>query len=238
MRNQQGFAQIFLISILPVMIGAFIIFHSLTGLIQLNTIVNSECRRQQISTQVEIRKLLLKLLSKNPRAIALRTQLVKARVLLAAAIASQNILVMQYQQSRITYLSLQRQILDIHQKEFIAQANLIAIKSSFQIYSQVLRNIKESKSLNPILQFSTNAFPPISPRLAVVPEFPDVAPVYRPAANFSEQQAFVQKWQYHIRVNTWLQHFVKADARFEKLCSTTIEPEDNQWKIITKEDKS
>ncbi len=238
MKNQKGFTQILLISVLPVIVGGFIIFHSAMGLIQLNTIVNSECRRQQISAQTEIRNLMLKLFSKNPRAMSLRTQLFQTRIQLAAAIASYNVPLAQALQLRIRYLIFQRQILDVYQKELIAQANLLSIKSTFQIYSQNIKNMNEAQSLSPLLQISTRSLPPIPPKLPVVPDIADVAPVYRTASDFSNRQAFVQKWQYKIRVNKLLQNFVKADASFEKLCSTTIEGAKDQWIITTKEDKS
>jgi hypothetical protein len=237
MKNKKGFVQLLLITTLPIFIGCLIIIYSVAGLLQLNTRVNSECRRMQIHAQVEVRKIMIKLLSKNTEAIRLRTQLTQAHIARAAALASGNLPMVETIELRIQTLNQQRLTLDIYQKSFITAANLLSMNSSFKTYTQTLKETKHINGLLPIARVHARVVPPTPPRLPVLPEYTDIAPPYKPAYDFSNKQALVQKWQYHFTINTALQSFIQKEIHFEKLCSTTLESKGDEWIITTKEDK-
>lgn len=235
--NNKGFSQILLITVLPLIIGAFGITYSIAGIIQLNTRIQSLCRKDQIQAQNEIRKLLTKLFQKNPRASYLRAELLKAQAALIVARTTANPPLIATLEGRIQYLNYQRLTLDLYQKSLITAANLLIAQKTTQIYLNTTRELRSIQLLQPLFHTAAFAQPSLGHKLPVVPKYPDIAPTYVSLPNFSERQALVQKWQYSLKTRDWLAPFVTTEASFQKTCSTSLEEDGDSWTITTKEDK-
>lgn len=236
MKNQSGFATMILLATMPFLIGAGLLLFSLAGIIQMNTHLNSDCRKEQIRTQSEVRDLLTRLLALNARAYALRTEFIAAQIAVVAAVASPPP-VLAAAKARLEAVRFRRQVLDFTQKGLIAAANVLLAKSTVRTHYQLEKNMRSSGA-RLLLDWQMGSLPPRPTTLSVEPEFPDVAPPYRTKERFTDRQALEQKWHYEIHVVPPLNRFLRGSARFEKICSTTLQKENQEWIVVTKEDKS
>lgn len=237
MKNEKGFIHLLTLTLLPFVLGALLLLFSVAGVTQLNTRVQSRCRISQIRTQEKVRDLMEKLFAKNPDARRLRTEIIATEEALAAAPLLG--LGTGYLTARLARLKSQQRILGIYQKTLLQAAAALLRTSALSTYQTAQQDLaEEGSSLRLLFQFDYTAFRPSFHGLPVRPEYPDVAPPYEPAPAFSRNEALVQKWKYKVRMKAPLDRFIRGSANFEKLCSTTLEQDDDSWTIVTQEDRS
>ncbi len=237
-RNQKGFFSLLTVMLLPFVLALFASVYVLAGIVQINTHVNSDCRRQQIAAQAEVRKLLEKILEQNPKAKLLRTALTAAEAELALVSVSEPQAIPIVLQ-KIEKIKTKRATLDAFQKSLLTAANLLLLEKSAEVSARAQKNTQDfSRSSSSLFIFRPLVSPSRRPTLPIEPEYADVAPPYRTLPDFSQRVSMDQKWQYRLSVAKVFQPFLKGEATFQKLCSTTLAPEGNTWRIETAEDKS
>lgn len=231
MKSDRGFAQVFLISALPFVLGIIIFLYFWLSFFRLEMTMRHQSREVQIATQDRARKLLNALMDKNPAARNLRIQHQLAIAALAAAVASANGPAIEAAKLRLEAIRFKREALDFTQKALIQAANLDLRLSSERLYGQLVREVRKQSYLRD--SFVVEAWPdrPIIPRLAVVPAYPDIAPEYRTQEAFPARQAMAQGWQYKIRVASPLRKFFGGEARFQKESRITLAGDFGQWRI-------
>ncbi len=237
--NQSGFVNILVLAMLPFLIGVVLFAYSLHGWTSTQTELFYTCRKEQIQTLERIRTHLNSLLKLNPIAKTLKIQLTTTQALLVAAIAQGNAPAVVALTKQIKIIEMRRKTLDIQQKLLIQTSNIELNTSTARLYKN-LKNIASTKQK--ALQLFENAsasvqWPQLT-KLQVEPEYPDVAPSYRPVLYFSDRQKLVQKWQFLIKQKDTNIDFLSGKNSYEKICTSTLVEKDSEWIIITKEDRS
>lgn len=237
--NQSGFVNILVLAMLPFLIGVVLFAYSLHGWTSTQSELFYTCRKEQIQTLEKIRTHLNSLLKLNPIAKTLKIQLTTTQALLVAAIAQGNAPAVVALTKQIKIIEMRRKALDIQQKLLIQTSNIELNTSSARLYKN-LKNIASTKqkALQLFENASANVQWPQLTKLQVEPEYPDVAPSYRPVPYFSERQKLVQKWQLFIKQKDTNINFLSGQNSYEKICTSTLVEKDSEWVIITKEDKS
>lgn len=235
MKNQNGFAAILILALLPVLMSGLFLVAALMGFLQLDLAMKHTCRREGLQGQESVRPHLEKLFSLNPKSIKLKTQWLAAQAKLVAAVASGNPVAIAAAEQRLLQIQSLRQALDAQQKQLIQQSNLQLQRNHSSTRTQLYRISRENQTRLNFLTIKTRIENEPIPRLAVRPDFPDTAPTYSPEPSFELRQALAQRWQYKIALRPPLSSFLKADFGFEKACAVTLTKGPLQWKTqITK----
>ncbi|MFV8257508.1 hypothetical protein ACNQKP_06875 [Bdellovibrio bacteriovorus] len=230
MHNQQGFAAILILALLPILVSGLLLVAAMMGFLQLDLAMKHTCRSEGLRTQDNVRPHLEKLLSLNPRALKLKAQWITAQVQLKAAYAAKNPPLIAAAKLRVAQVEAWRQTLDVQQKQLIQQSNLQLQRGHTTTRSHLFRASRESQSRLNFLTIKTRLHNEPIPRLAVRPDVPDIAPTYSPEPDFEVRQALAQRWQYRIALRPPLSNFLKADFGFEKACAVTLTKGPLRWK--------
>ncbi|MFV3408301.1 hypothetical protein ACNH6C_06825 [Bdellovibrio bacteriovorus] len=235
MRNQQGFAVILILALLPILVSGLFLVAAMMGFLQLDLAMKHTCRSEGLQGQERVRPHLEKLLSLNPRALKLKAEWITAQVQLKAAYAAKNPPLIAAAKLRVAQVETWRQTLDAQQKQLIQQSNLQLQRSHSSTRTQLYRAHREYQTRLNFLTIKTQIENEPIPRLAVRPDFPDTAPTYSPEPDFEVRQALAQRWQYRIALRPPFSNFLKADFGFEKACAVTLTKGSLRWKTqITK----
>lgn len=237
MKNQNGFAQVFLLSALPFILGSFVFLFFWLSFLRLETTLRHQSRQIQITAQDRSRKLLSELFRKNETARKLKLEYEWAQKAWLAAVATGNPVRIAAAQARVEKILFQRQALDLAQKALIQAADLDLRLSAERLYAALARDIQKYRALHHSFWLEVLPQRPGLTRLAVVPVSPDIAPEYRTQEEFSRKQALAQRWQYRIRVASPLDRFFAGEARFESESRITLAGENQQWRIENRMDK-
>ncbi|ASD62597.1 hypothetical protein [Bdellovibrio bacteriovorus] len=235
MRNQQGFAAILILALLPILVSGLFLVAAMMGFLQLDLAMKHTCRSEGLQGQEKVRPHLEKLLSLNSEAIKLKVQWGKALTQRKMAYSAQNPYLITLAEARVLQVQTWRLALDAQQKQLIQQSNLQLQRSHSSTRTQLYRAHRENQTRLNFLTIKTQIENEPIPRLAVRPDFPDTAPTYSPEPDFEVRQALAQRWQYRIALRPPLSNFLKADFGFEKACAVTLTKGSLRWKTqITK----
>lgn len=235
MKNQQGFAAILILALLPALISGFFMVAAMLGFLQLDLAMKHSCRQEGLSTQERVLPHLKKLLSLNPKSIKLKTQWMIAQAQLAAALASGNPAGIAAAKSRLMQVKTMRQTLEIQQKQLIMQSNLQLHRGHAGTDMKLLSRARDLQHRIGFLKIRASLLRETPPRLAVRPDSSDIAPTYSPKPDFESHQALAHRWQYEILLPSPLSKFLKGNFSFEKACAVTLTKGSTQWKTqITK----
>ncbi|AFY02898.1 hypothetical protein [Bdellovibrio bacteriovorus] len=235
MRNQQGFAAILILALLPILVSGLFLVAAMMGFLQLDLAMKHTCRSEGLQGQEKVRPHLEKLLSLNSKAVKLKAQLISAQAKAKAAEAAGNIPVATAAELEVLRIEGLRLALDAQQKQLIQQSNLQLQRSHSSTRTRLYRAHRENQTRLNFLTIKTQIENEPIPRLAVRPDFPDTAPTYSPEPDFEVRQALAQRWQYRIALRPPLSNFLKADFGFEKACAVTLTKGPLRWKTqITK----
>lgn len=229
-QNQKGFAIVLCLALLPCLVAGLLVVFALINFIKNDLALKHQCRAQGEIGQKSVRPLLEQLLSLNSKALALKAELLQAKAAQSAAITEQNWPEVGRRAVQIKRIEKQQQLLDKQQKRLISQANMLLYRnhSSTSLGLRRLGTDNSTILLKSTLQQITGR----APRLAVVPESTDIAPVYKLKADFENEQSLAHEWQYKLSVQPPFSNFIKGDFSFKKACAVTLTKEGSAW--ITK----
>lgn len=239
MNSSRGFGVLLLISLLPLALAAgLFIFASFSFLTRdLGTL--NLCRARQLEVQNKVGKTLRKLLDLNPKALKLRLMETRAKKSLAIAAQSGNPVALAAAEAFLAKIHLQRQALGLRQKALIASANGALATGGYELPRLLTQEwSRQTTSLNSWLQGSFQGTHSQIPKLAVQEDMPDVAPVYAPASDFEEAQAWTQNWSLKLGTKSWAQKYLNFHGRFQRSCSTSLYPDNDEWIAKLKKAKS
>lgn len=167
-RSAKGFALVSLMIFLPLALS--LIFSS--AILALLLVKKSEslqrCRVEVLQIQKDLGKSLHALLKLNPKALRLRAQKKRAFARLKKGLATSNAALIAAAKAEIAFLTAQQVKLGAEQSSILLQS-----ESVFQKWKHAQRGLVKKE------------WPKA---LATVPDQPDIAPAYRPVANFTQMQ--------------------------------------------------
>ncbi|MEZ0392042.1 MAG: hypothetical protein ACAH59_07510 [Pseudobdellovibrionaceae bacterium] len=239
MSNQKGFALVFLLALLPLLISGIlaILFSQYLTKNWMQSL--HICRTELLKTQKTTASHLRTLMNLNTSAKALRLALQRAQIQLAIAIATKNFPLAAKAKMEILRIEKLRRQLDGAQRSLILQANFEMSRG----VQTVLRKIKKQSQdlqahLPPHFNFQIQTLTPQIPVLAVQPDRPETAPAYELKAEFEQQQALHVSWisQFqtgHKDQGQWIQNkHKKKDS-----CSATIQRKGQSFTEILHADR-
>lgn len=240
LKSQKGFVQVFLISLLPILLAGFLVI--LFSQYYLKNWMESVhiCRVELLTSQKKTAGHLKRLMDFNPVAQALRTALVAAEIEFAVALATENFAAMAIAQQKIQNIKRQQRALDKIQKAIIAQANFQMARG----VEAVSRKIKQQSAalqakLPEYFSFRIYQIRVFPTRLAVKPDRPDIAPVYGLQRNFEDRQSLHVSWTSEFRTrNNGSQKWIKNHHKKQDGCSASLKPEGKNFQEVLHAGKS
>jgi len=239
MKNQNGFALIIFLSLLPlIMAGGLLVFCGFSFIkTDLGTL--NLCRALQLDIQNKAAKKLDSLLKLNPRALKLRLAQKRAENSLALAVKSGNPAAIAAAEAYLLTVRMQRQVLDLKQRSLISTANSVLLVGGQELQSKLYQEwYSQSRGVASWLQGNLQLGSAKIPALAVKPDFIDVAPMYQLVPQFEEAQAWTQEWQIEFKTISWARKFFNFHERFQRSCSTSLYSENSLWSAKLKKAKS
>jgi hypothetical protein len=228
--SERGFATVLLMTLVPLVLamgaaGFFTFAFLKEDLATLNV-----CRAEQLQVQDKVARIMMKLFRWNPRALRLRKQQARAEEELEAAIATGDVPEIAAANAKLIVIFGQRELLALDQKALIASANL-ALKAGNVHSAQLIRGEWQAhhRPLRSWLDGAIAMGPSTAPELAIVPDIPDTAPAYEPAADFENKQSWSQTWTVQFKVIGGFSHFLNYGGHFARSCTTSIYPERQKW---------
>jgi hypothetical protein len=133
-------------------------------------------------------------------------------------------------------IRLARQKLDLVQQNLITQSNIVLRLTHAQTQRQLHSVFKENRLLlSAQNNFVLGGEPPT---LAVIPDSSDRAPVYRTRDDFLKAQALAFNWQYKMSLTKPRFAVEGQSFDFQAACSVSLKKENEQWNVVSVEDKS
>ncbi len=222
---------------LPLIALVVLCFALICYVIQYKTKMRSHCLSQVIEIQKNLVRSEESLFALNPVAKALRLRLQLAYSALAAAAG--NPAAMASIELEINQIILQKKELDIIQKLIIKTAKLNLDFRTNQLAFELAQTSKGMSSIwNFYIESFTNVRQSQKPQVAVVPDSPELAPVYELAADYKLRQTVAYHWQMCFRTKKNAQEVLKSENIFEMSCESSAESKRGTWDILINADKS
>lgn len=237
MKDNGGFALLLMTSLLPLLLAGFLLVFALLGLIQVDLSMKYICRTEGLRGQNKVGPLLTSLLALNPKAQVLKKQYLEAQVSLAAAELTGNPALIAKAAYRLSVIQSRRLSLDILQKQYITQSNILLHRSHFTITGLLRNKIRELDKRLIFFDLNLNLLSEKPPRLAVRPDSMDRAPTYSLELRFDELQSLAQTWQYSVSPGAPMNTFFQFKHRFTKSCSVGLRKDHHQWIAVINKGK-
>ena len=194
-------------------------------------------RSQCINESIVIQKNMVRgeetLFKLNPLAVALRLQLRVAYVKLTAAIIAENpVLIaaikLEIDQIKASQLQLdQSQKLIIKTTELNTSLKMRALQAELSHISHQISSVWDY-----YLKTMTTVKITKMPKLSIVPDSPDIAPVYELSSDHAVRQRLAYQWQHRFQTKTDAQALLNSENEFEMTCGSTAENKGGKWAIL------
>lgn len=195
LRNEEGFALVLFLGLLPIIISAMLILLFSQYLVKNWMESMHICRTELLATQKRTSLPLRSLMALNPQVKLLRIAMIQAQAELAAALASQNYGWAANVQKRILQIQKQQRLIAMTQKTLIATADALMIAGPMQTLQKLIsQDLRNRSRLPDFFKFRIQQITPNHQRLAVRPDSSDSPPVYELKENFRRQQALNISW--------------------------------------------
>lgn len=225
-RNEKGFALAMTMALLPFLIAGFFLAWASVGFVQQDLALKYACRSEGIAGQKKVAPNLAKLLKLNPDAKRLKEELVEIDREIEFAIV--------HNQAALPGLSARRLVvegkrltLDIKQTKLIQESNR-SLKSAHSLGRSEIQSNASSTSTS-FINLKMGSISGKAPKLAVRPDYPDIAPTYSPTFDFANEQALAHEWQYTATIARPFSLFLPGQFNFKKACAVTLKKELTQW---------
>lgn len=226
-KTKQGFILILFLSLMPILISGTLIVFALINTIQSDLAMKYECRNGGLQGQKLAAPLLTSLLKLNSRAVQLRLKKAQALSEISAATMSQNMVALSAATKKYLKVRRQQEELDGLQKQIIKQANLILYSAStktkvrLSVVATQLNNVLAHVALTRIISKKS--------KLAVHPDVPDLAPIYRLEKDFEMAQSLAHEWHFAITTKPPFSYFIPGTFAYQKACAVTLQKEFAKW---------
>lgn len=225
-QNQKGFALVMTMALLPLMIAGFFLVWGAIGFFQQDLAIKHACRQEGITGQNKTGPLLQKLLATNPEAKKLKIQLEEVDREIAFARTSNQAALAGLMIKR-SVIQLKRVALDLKQKRLIQESNRELSRAHHRGRAEIRGRLQDTSSFFIAIQLKNLKGKP--PRLAVRPDYSDIAPTYSPVPDFSHQQALAHEWHYTASVGAPFSNFLPGKFEFKKACAVTLQEDLSKW---------
>lgn len=235
--DNQGFATISLLLFLPVL-GLMIFSFGFSGyLIQHKTKIRSICLTEGRKIQENLARNEEGIMKLNPIASDLRLRLNLAYAELAVAAANPALIA--EAQAKISLIKNQQKQLDSLQKSLLKKTKIEAVIQSLSMQDKL---IQIDQQTNRIWQFYLEIFASSTlahtPEVALVPDSPDIAPIYELENSYQTKQHLAFQWQTLFRTKASAQKLLESENQVDFLCYVTAKKEGTKWKLLINGDKS
>lgn len=239
MKNQKGFALIFLISFLPLVLAATFCLYMFFTFSKSDTELAHTCHKEQILILEKVKTSILQLLALNPKAYRLRHKTLRAQERLKIASRTANPIIIAAAVAHLAMILNERRELDAQQKSIIKSANAFINSGQESLKLQLAgRMYGQSSAVRSFAALDVSQLKTKKTVLAVKPDFPDLAPAYQTKNNFSAEQALELSWRIRLGPKGATKKFLPFSQDFRKTCSTTIQLKETSWPIVIREVKS
>lgn len=226
-RNQKGFALVMTLALLPVLIAGMLLAWAAVGFFQQDLALKHACRKQGLEGQRKVAPLLKKLLQLNPEARTLKERRDELRLKIAAATASGQVHMVELWKIELDIVEFRRLQLSLRQKNIITESNRL-LQAAHNIGRRKIEDhAKETSNL--FINLRLTQLNGHAPRLAVRPDYPDIAPTFSTVLDFSNQQALAHEWHYSATVGAPFSHFLPGKFEFHKACAVSLRKDLNAW---------
>lgn len=221
LQNNNGFAMIIIMALLPITIGGLFMTFSAISFIRTDQKMKYICRTTSMKGQYKVAPLLKTLIGMNPIAVRLQVELAAAQALSATGDPASIRHLMKVQEKIATF--------QLKQEQLIKQSNILLFSANAHTYSLLWNEKEYIKSSVPLFTGDLQVSFKKAPKLAVHPIGPYVPPTYSLDENFQEKQALAQHWLYSLSVLDHLHPFLGGTFKFDKSCSVTLREEEKKW---------
>lgn len=232
--NQRGSATVIVLTSIPIFLALICGFFVIRSWLLISFDLKQTCRDQTLELQQQNISSLKNLFLLNPVARALRIELIEAKAMLAAGIATENPPLILTAKNQIESVMLQKKKLDAAQRQIISSANLRTTLLSNLTLTR-MRNAFQSYQRKFDFFINLNFYDgfQVIPALAVRPDIAgDLAPVYETQKEFLRKQMASTSWNVSISSHgKWLSNWLKVDSQQNYSCQASIKEEVSGWKL-------
>jgi hypothetical protein len=239
MKSKKGFATVLLLSLLPVILAAGLALFFTFNFLKSDLAVLNVCRAKELEVQSKVGRNLTKLLTLNPRALTLRLEEARAEKALASAVESGNPAAIAAAEAYLLSIKMRRQDLHVRQRALIETADAWLRAGSLELPHELQQEwFRHHRGLSSWLESRFQIGHVRAAKFAVMPDLPEVAPVYLLPPDFVEAQAWKQSWRFQLATTGWSRGFFKFNGGFERSCTVSLYPDGDDWVAHLKKDKS
>lgn len=238
MKSSEGFATVLLLSLLPLILAAGLALFCTFGFLKSDLAVLNVCRAKALEVQSKAGRNLTKLLKLNSRALSLRAEEARAEKALASAVESGNPGAIAAAEAYLLSVKMRRQDLHIRQRALIDTADAWLATSGAELPRELQREwLQHHRGLSSWLESRFQTGRTNLAKLAVMPDLPEVAPVYLLRPDFTEAQAWKQNWSFRLATTGWARRFLNFNGGFERSCTVSLYADGEEWIARLKKDK-
>lgn len=231
--NSGGFSTISLLLFLPIFCSLIFASGFIGYFIQHKTIFRSTCLTEGKKIQENLIRNEESIFKLNSLARALRLQLRLAYAELALATAANNHPGMINAQAKIFEIQSQQKKLDLLQKNLIQKAKFEMISKTMSLHFKLnLTNANMSAIWKAYLEIYSNTKLEQMPELALVPDSPDLAPVYELSTDYIEKQTLALSWQNSFKPKPSGQKILDSQSESDFICRVGAKKEGSQWNLL------
>ncbi len=246
-KNQRGFALVFLLSILPIILAAgfFLLFSQYLTQNWMQSL--HTCRTELLNTQRKASQTLSQLMELNKLVKTLRISLIAAEAELVAALATEDYPLAAQAEREILNIKKQQKNLAAVQKTLIAQADLQMLSGVAKLITQLRAQDAVIRARLPsFFAYHIEKMEPSVSTLAVKPDSSDVAPVYELKPSFESSQALSVSWisvfQTKFQTNPsenskGAVQWVHQKHQKKDFCSASLKVDGSKYEAILRADK-
>lgn len=229
--NQNGFAQILFISLLPLLVSIFMLTFIGANYIQLKTRTETVCLTEQMKAQKTAASLLNILLELNPIVNALKI-LDQGGVIaqLTAAIINPLWIPLITQLKKIVHTA--RELIDKYQKTSIIAAAANIYKTSYiDINNQQVQIINEHFRIFEFwLKATSTILLATQYKLAVKPDSKDLAPQYSIVRSEVKYMTIRNAWKIELEPLEIFKSFLKGSHTVTHVCAVELVERNERWR--------
>lgn len=228
--NQNGFAQILFISLLPLIISMFMLTFIGANYIQLKTRTETVCLTEQMKSQKIAAALLNTLLDLNPIVHALKLLDLGGTIAqLTAAVINPLWIPLIIQMKYIVRTA--RKFIDAYQKTSIIGAAALAYKTAFYDVNQKQKQIIDEHFRIFQLWLETNSrfLPATIYNLAVKPDSKDIAPQYSIDRSKVKNMTIRNAWYISLKPRDVFKSFLSGTHEVTNICAVELTERNDRW---------
>ncbi len=235
--NQNGFAQVLFISLLPILISIFMLTFIGANYIHLQTRAETTCITEQMKAQKHAAMAINFLLDLNPIVIALKW-IERGSTVAEVITTITNLLVSRIISALSKMVKLARKFIDKFQKTLITATNANIYTTTFFRIPQLIKTIIDEHFR--VFQFWLNTESSIIPtniyQLAIKADSNDVAPSYSIVRNKVKHMVTYNSWTIKLKPLETFKNFISGQHQATRSCGVKLVERNQRWQPQIAED--